>query len=262
MGEYRPTPPRAEHFPAHWTGPIRRASGRHPLAELAADEAPYRPRAAAHAREGGDVNADAVSLIAEECRPPDTSASVRPGRGFDAGEQHSLAHLARWYRAMGSRLVVLGVVALSLALFWTPTAVAPLGSIFVVASILFLALMLIDPRPVIWSILGSTQLIAGGCLLGVSLLADPLILPIMLALCFILLGLLWGGLVIAARPTNSRLGYARGLISMVLGLLIVARLPLVEDRMLCLAIAAELLVSAVTLFTLGHGATRVNTLSR
>lgn len=168
------------------------------------------------------------------------------------------ASTARGLLATSGAFAALGVVAVGLTIYRQPDVTVGLGVVLAAAGLLLLALPRGDSAivpPICWTLLGVMLLFTGGALPVAARLGGSLVPPVVLALGFLLFGVLWGMVLIVAQQPRPVAGFARGFFSMLLGLLLVAAWPLVGNRGLGLALAAEFFASALTLLVLQRGVT-------
>ena len=111
------------------------------------------------------------------------------------------------FLATSGALATLGVVAAGLILYGQPDVDVAYGVVLAAAGVLLLALPHDDSAvvpPIRWAPLGAALLFTGGCLPVAALLGGPLVPPVVLALGYLLFGVLWGSVLIVAQTNTSR----------------------------------------------------------
>ena len=166
-----------------------------------------------------------------------------------------------WFLALGSGLVMLGLVALGLSFALTLTGVMVYGSLMLVGGGCEVAHALAARR---WSgfllqvVLGVLYLIAGGYLVLRPLDAS-LVLTLVLGLSILSTGMSRMALGWAIRGVrNWKAILASGVISLLLGGLILARWPASSGWVIGLLIAVELISNGCSWIALGLTARTIN----
>lgn len=173
---------------------------------------------------------------------------------FSERERNDLAQMAKWFRGIGAAMLILGILAVILPHMATLTVQILVAVILLVSGAMHLAhaFYVRRWRSVTWEVLVAVVFLFTGLLFSAYPLSGIFALTLLLGGFFLIVGVLKTQ---AALSWRRRPGWilllAAGLLSMLLGILLILGLPGTAVWAIGLILGIDLVVSGIALWTLG-----------